>query len=70
MAFYDGVFKALGLSDWCGTEKSDAPMSMADLLAKKGWPNHLVEIGGELVTGASDRARTTARALSRGPARA
>ena len=34
MAFYDGVFKALGLSDWCGTEKSDAPMSMADLLAK------------------------------------
>ncbi|MEM9580831.1 MAG: ABC transporter permease subunit, partial [Pseudomonadota bacterium] len=34
MAFYDGVFKALGLSDWCGAEGSSAPMSMADLLAK------------------------------------
>ena len=34
MAFYDGVFKALGLSDWCGSESSSAPMSMADLLAQ------------------------------------
>ena len=34
MAFYDGVFKALGLSDWCGAEASSAPMSMADLLAQ------------------------------------
>ncbi len=34
MAFYDGVFKALGLSDWCGGEGSSAPMSMADLLAQ------------------------------------
>lgn len=32
MAFYDSVFKALGLSDWCGVESSSAPMSMADLL--------------------------------------
>ena len=34
MAFYDSVFKALGLSDWCGVESSSAPMSMADLLAQ------------------------------------
>ena len=34
MAFYDSVFKALGLSDWCGAEASSAPMSMADLLAQ------------------------------------
>lgn len=34
MAFYDGVFKALGLSDWCAGEGSSAPMSMADLLAQ------------------------------------
>ena len=34
MAFYDGLFNMLGLSDWCGTESSSAPMSMADLLAK------------------------------------
>ncbi|NKB29582.1 MAG: ABC transporter permease subunit [Rhodobacteraceae bacterium] len=34
MAFYDGLFKALGLSDWCGAGSSDAPMSMADLLAQ------------------------------------
>ena len=34
MAFYDGLFKTLGLSDWCGAEASDAPMSMADLLAQ------------------------------------
>ena len=34
MAFYDGIFKALGLSDWCSTGGSTAPMSMADLLAQ------------------------------------
>ena len=34
MAFYDGLFKILGLSDWCKGEGSSAPMSMADLLAK------------------------------------
>ncbi|UWR23026.1 proline/glycine betaine ABC transporter permease [Sulfitobacter sp. S190] len=34
MAFYDGVFKALGLSEWCEGGASDAPMSMADLLAQ------------------------------------
>ena len=34
MAFYDGLFNALGLSDWCKGEGSSAPMSMADLLAK------------------------------------
>ena len=34
MAFYDGLFNALGLKDWCGEGGSTAPMSMADLLAK------------------------------------
>ncbi|WGI23177.1 ABC transporter permease subunit [Amylibacter sp. IMCC11727] len=34
MAFYDGLFNALGLKDWCGGGESSAPMSMADLLAK------------------------------------
>jgi len=34
MAFYDGLFKALGLEDWCGGGASDAPLSMADLLAQ------------------------------------
>jgi glycine betaine/proline transport system permease protein len=34
MAFYDGLFKMLGLSDWCDGASSDAPMSMADLLAQ------------------------------------
>ena len=34
MAFYDGLFKALGLEDWCGGDASDAPLSMADLLAQ------------------------------------
>jgi len=34
MAFYDGLFKALGLEEWCGEGKSDAPLSMADLLAQ------------------------------------
>ncbi len=36
MAFYDGVFKTLGLEDWCGEAASNAPLSMADLLAKAG----------------------------------
>lgn len=34
MAFYDGLFNALGLSEWCGGAASGAPMSMADLMAK------------------------------------
>ncbi len=34
MAFYDGLFNALGLEGWCGEGASSAPMSMADLLAK------------------------------------
>ena len=34
MAFYDGLFKALGLSEWCEGGASNAPMSMADLLAQ------------------------------------
>lgn len=34
MAFYDGLFNALGLRDWCDQDKADAPMSMAQLLAR------------------------------------
>lgn len=34
MAFYDGLFKTIGLGDWCGDEASAAPLSMADLLAQ------------------------------------
>ncbi len=34
MAFYDGIFDALGLRDWCDAAGGDAPMSMAQLLAQ------------------------------------
>jgi len=34
MAFYDGLFEKLGLSEWCSEGGSTAPMSMADLLAQ------------------------------------
>jgi glycine betaine/proline transport system permease protein len=34
MATYDFVFSSLGLSEWCGSEKSSAPTSMAELLSK------------------------------------
>jgi glycine betaine/proline transport system permease protein len=34
MAFYDGLFNLFGLKDWCGKGSSDAPLSMADLLAQ------------------------------------
>jgi glycine betaine/proline transport system permease protein len=34
MAFYDGLFNTLGLREWCDQDKSDGPMSMAQLLAK------------------------------------
>ncbi len=36
MAFYDGVFNALGLRDWCDQDAGSAPMSMAQLLAQSG----------------------------------
>ena len=39
MAFYDGLFKAFGLEEWCGEGKSDAPLSMADLLAQAAGKN-------------------------------
>lgn len=35
MAYYDGVFDALGLRDWCDANAEDAPMSMSQLLARK-----------------------------------
>ena len=34
MAFYDGLFDALGLRDWCDTNATDGPMSMEQLLAQ------------------------------------
>lgn len=34
MAFYDGLFSLLGMKEWCGESSSDAPISMADLLAQ------------------------------------
>jgi glycine betaine/proline transport system permease protein len=34
MARYEGVFDALGLRDWCDANKTEAPMSMAQLLAQ------------------------------------
>ncbi|MEO0923402.1 MAG: ABC transporter permease subunit [Pseudomonadota bacterium] len=34
MAFDDGLFDTLGLRSWCGEEKSDGPMTMAELLAQ------------------------------------
>ena len=34
MAFYDKIFSALGLKDWCGEAGDGAPLSMADLLAQ------------------------------------
>jgi glycine betaine/proline transport system permease protein len=34
MAFYDGLFDALGLRGWCDANATDAPMSMSQLLAR------------------------------------
>lgn len=34
MATYDGMFEALGLSDWCEKDSSGGPMTMAQLLAQ------------------------------------
>ena len=34
MAFYDGLFRIVGLEGWCGSGGSDAPLSMADLMAQ------------------------------------
>ena len=36
MAFYDKLFSALGLSEWCGTSDDKAPLSLADLAAQAG----------------------------------
>ena len=34
MAFYDGLFNAFGLREWCDAAAGSAKMSMASLLAK------------------------------------
>ncbi len=44
MGYYDGLFDALGLRDWCGGGASEGPMTMAQLLAKSHG-------GGEVVQG-------------------
>ena len=36
MVFYDKLFSALGLSEWCGTSDDKAPLSLADLAAQAG----------------------------------
>ena len=45
MAFYDWIFDATGMRDWCDANTSDAPMSMAELLAK---------VRGETASGSGD----------------
>ncbi|WP_166418436.1 TniQ family protein [Cochlodiniinecator piscidefendens] len=45
MAFYDKLFSALGLSEWCGTSDDKAPLSLADLAAQAGGE----EVSGPLV---------------------
>ena len=34
MAYYDWLFNGLGLRDWCDAEKTEGPMTMAELLAR------------------------------------
>lgn len=34
MAFYDGLFDSLGMREWCDKDATDAPLSMAQLLAQ------------------------------------
>ena len=46
MATYDGIFNSLGLRDWCDTDKTDGPMSMAQLLAKAKGNDGEVEAQG------------------------
>jgi len=46
MARYDGVFNSLGLREWCDAEKTDGPMSMAQLLAKAKGNDGPVESAG------------------------
>lgn len=48
MAFYDGLFNAFGLREWCDASGSDAPLSMAQLLARNSGGDENA-IRGELV---------------------
>jgi glycine betaine/proline transport system permease protein len=34
MAFYDGLFDSLGLREWCNSDKTEAPVTLLDLLNK------------------------------------
>ncbi len=34
MAYYDGVFNALGLREWCDADKKEGPLSMAELMSR------------------------------------
>jgi len=48
MSAYEGVFDTLGLRDWCDDGAADAPMSMADLLARSQGNAEAAEEGGGL----------------------
>ena len=45
MAYYDGLFNALGLRDWCDADKREGPMSMAELLARSRGQTSAEEVG-------------------------
>lgn len=48
MAFYDGIFSAFGMKDWCAGSSSGGPMTMAELMAKSAKANgEVVEKGFE-----------------------
>ena len=46
MARYDFIFDGLGLREWCDTDKTDGPMSMAQLLAAAQGKEGEVTSGG------------------------
>ena len=48
MAHYEGVFDALGLREWCDANKTEAPMSMAQLLAQTQGDEAAAANGGPL----------------------
>jgi glycine betaine/proline transport system permease protein len=46
MARYAQIFDTLGLRDWCDSDKTDAPMSMAQLLAQAQGADAAADTGG------------------------
>lgn len=65
MAFYDSLFDFLGLRDWCDTDATEGPMTMAELLAKSQGKEQLERAWHDIPFPSLDNLHESCKAIDR-----